>query len=80
MQAGPWVGYSSYFAIPGTGSTTTPVTCRALYVAAGGTVTVAPTVGGTQVTFATIPVGGILPVELNEGIVAVCPAGTVALQ
>jgi hypothetical protein len=66
-QAGPWASFSSFAAI--TPSSSTTVNCRALYVGGTGTVVVAPKVGGTLVTFTAVPVGAILPIELDQGIV-----------
>ena len=80
MQAGPWATYSSYAAI--TPSSTTLVNCRAIYVGGAGNVVVASKVGGTLTTFTAPPVGSILPIELNEGIVDASTTATllVALQ
>lgn len=78
MQAGPWASYSSYAAIAP--SATTTLNCRAIYCGGAGNVVVAPSLTGTQVTFAVLA-GTILPVELNQGIVASATAtGLVALQ
>jgi len=70
-----WMGgtYSSFAAIAP--SNTTPLTCRAIFAAGAGTIIVAPAVGGTQVTF-TVLAGSILPVELNQGIVAAASSAT----
>ena len=77
-----WMGgtYSSYKAI--VPSSTTPLNCRAIYVGGTGTVVVASAVGGTLVTFSAVPVGAILPIELNQGIVDASSTATflVALQ
>ncbi len=64
-----WLGgtYSSFKAI--TPSSTTPVTCRAIYVGGAGNVVVASAVGGALVTFTAPPVGTVLNIELNQGIV-----------
>ncbi len=80
MQAGPWATYSSYKAIAP--SSTTPLNCRAIYVGGAGNVVVASAVGGTLVTFTAPPVGSILPIELNQGIVDASSTATalVALQ
>lgn len=80
MQAGPWASYSSYAAI--TPSSTALINCRAIYVGGAGSVVVATKVGGTLVTFTAPPVGSILPIELNEGIVDATTTATllVALQ
>lgn len=59
--------YSSWQAV--TKSSTTMVTCRAIYVGGTGTVVVANAVGGTLVTFSAVPVGTLLPIELNQGII-----------
>jgi hypothetical protein len=85
MQAGPWASYSSF--APIAPSSTTPLSCRAIFVpsqAAAATVVVATKVLGTLVTF-NVPITGqpfILPVELNQGIVDVSSTATglVALQ
>ena len=80
MQAGPWASYSSYAAI--TPSSTVPLNCRAIYVGGTGTVVVSNKVGGTLTTFSAVPVGAILPIELNQGIVDASSTATllVALQ
>lgn len=80
MQAGPWATYSSYATI--TPSSATLVNCRAIYVGGAGNVVVAAKLGGTLVTFTAPPVGTILPIELNEGIVDATTTATllVALQ
>lgn len=72
-----WPGqYSSFAAV--TPSDTTTVTCRALYVVALGQITVASKVGGTPVSFgATVPVGSIIPIELNQGTINAATAATV---
>lgn len=76
-----WSGtYSSYAAI--TPSSTTALNCRAIYVGGAGNVVVASKVGGTLVTFTAPPVGSILPIELNQGIVDATSTATllIALQ
>jgi hypothetical protein len=80
MQAGPWATYSSYAAI--VPSSTTSLNCRAIYVGGTGTVVVANKVGGTLVTFSAVPIGAILPIELDQGIVDASSTATllVALQ
>lgn len=80
MQQGPWATYASFAAIAP--SSTTPVNCRAIYVGGAGNVVVASKVGGTLVTFTAPPVGEILPIELNQGIVDVSSTASlmVALQ
>jgi hypothetical protein len=80
MQNGPWASFSSYAAIAP--SSTTPITCRAIYVGGAGSVVVASKVGGTLVTFTAPPVGAILPIELDQGIVDATTTATllVALQ
>jgi hypothetical protein len=68
--------YGSFRAV--TPSDTTPVTCRAIYVASVGQITIASTVGGTAVSFgATVPVGTILPIMLEEGTINAATAATV---
>jgi hypothetical protein len=67
MQSGPWDSYSSFAAIAP--SSATSVTCRAIYVGGAGNVVVSNKVGGTLVTFTAVPVGTVLHVELNQGIV-----------
>jgi hypothetical protein len=78
-QAGPWASYSSYSAIAP--SSTTPLTCRAIYVGGAGNLVVATKVGGTLVTLAVLT-GAIIPIELAQGIVDVSSTATllVALQ
>jgi hypothetical protein len=74
-----WQGgtYSSFAAI--TPSATTPINCRAIFVGGAGNVVLATAVGGTQITFACVA-GQVLPIELNQGIVASATAtGLVAL-
>ncbi len=80
MQAGPWATYSSYAAI--VPSSSTMLNCRAIYVGGAGNVVVASKVGGTLVTFTAPPVGSILPIELDQGIVDATTTATllVALQ
>lgn len=77
-----WMGgtYSSYAAI--TPSSTTSLNCRAIYVGGTGAVVVSSKVGGTLVTFSAVPVGAILPIELDQGIVDATTTATllVALQ
>lgn len=64
-----WMGgtYSSFAAV--SPSSSAPINCRAIYVGATGTVVVASKVGGTLITFSAVPVGAILPIELNQGII-----------
>jgi len=64
-----WQGgtYSSFAAV--TPSDATPINCRAIYIGGAGNVTVTPKVGGTAVVFTAPPVGSILPIELNEGLI-----------
>jgi hypothetical protein len=64
-MAAPLETYASWKAV--TTSDTVPISCKAIYVGGTGDVTVAPSVGGTPVTFKAVPVGAILPIELNEG-------------
>ncbi len=79
-----WMGgtYSSFAAV--TPSDSTPINCRALYVAVTGTVVVTGGPIGAPigpVTFTAVPAGAILPIELNEGRVnaATTATGIVAL-
>ncbi len=58
------IGYTAV-----TKSDTTAVTCKALYVGTGGTVVIAPSVGGTAVSFVNVENGQILPIELKSGTV-----------
>lgn len=66
MQAGPWATYSSALAV--TPSDTVPVTCRAIYIGGAGNVTVTPK-GGIAVLFTAPPVGSILPIQLDQGLI-----------
>ena len=59
--------YGTFKAV--TTSSTVPISTRAIYVGGTGNVVVAPAVGGTLVTFTAVPVGTILPIELNDGII-----------
>ena len=67
MQAAPWATYSSASAV--TTSDTTPVNCRAIYVGGAGNVAVKTATGATAVTFTAPPVGSIIPVEINGGMI-----------
>lgn len=73
MQA--WQGgtYSSAFAV--TPSDTTLINCRAIYVGGAGNVTVTPK-GGTAVTFTAPPVGSILPMALDGGVINAATTAT----
>jgi hypothetical protein len=76
MQNAPWASYSTFRAV--TPSDTTSVTCRAIFVAVTGQITVAASIGGTPVSFgATTPVGTVLPIELNNGTINAATAATV---
>lgn len=66
MQAGPWATYSSALAV--VPSDTVPVTCRAIYIGGAGSVTVTPK-GGAAVVFTAPPVGSILPIQLDQGLI-----------
>lgn len=70
-----WMGgtYSSFAAV--TPSNTTLINCRAIFAAGAGTIVVAPSVNGTQVTF-TVIAGQVLPIELNQGIIAAASTAT----
>lgn len=59
--------YSSFQAV--TKSSSVPISCRAIYVGGTGNVVVASAVGGTLVTFSAVPVGAILPIALDQGII-----------
>lgn len=76
MQSLPLAGYSSFKAV--TPSDTTPINCRALFIATAGQLTVAAAPGGTAISFgATAPAGTIVPVELNNGTVNAATAAVV---
>lgn len=64
-----WSGgtYASFRAV--TPSDTTPINCRAIYIGGAGSVTVTAGIGGTPVLFTAPPVGAILPIELNQGLI-----------
>jgi hypothetical protein len=68
---GPWSGqYSSALALAP--SDTALVNCRAIYVGGAGNITIVQGPIGspeTAVTFTAVPVGTILPVEINGGLV-----------
>jgi hypothetical protein len=70
MQAGPWPTYSSAIAV--TPSDSTLVNCRAIYVGGAGNVTIVQGPIGAQETavlFTAPPVGSIIPVEINQGLI-----------
>lgn len=71
-----WQGgtYSSAFAV--TPSDTTLINCRAIYVGGAGNVTITPRTGGTAVVFTAPPVGSILPIELNQGLINAATTAT----
>lgn len=49
-------------------SDTTLITCRAIYVGGAGNVTVTPR-GGVAVTFTAPPVGSVIPIALDQGLI-----------
>ena len=57
--------YGSVVAI--TPSDTTPVTCRAIYVGGAGNVAIKTTASATAVTLTAVPVGSILPINIDGG-------------
>jgi hypothetical protein len=57
--------YSALAVVP---SDTTLVTCRAIYVGGAGNVTVTPR-GGVAVTFTAPPVGSVIPIALEQGLI-----------
>lgn len=62
-----WPGtFTSALAV--TPSDTVPVTCRAIYIGGAGNVTVTPK-GGIAVLFTAPPVGSILPIQLDQGLI-----------
>lgn len=62
-----WPGtYSSALAV--TPSDTVPVTCRAIYIGGAGNLTVTPK-GGVAVLFTALPVGSIIPIQLDQGFI-----------
>ncbi len=68
--------YPNFVAV--TPSDTTLVTCRAIFIATAGQLTIAKSVGGTPVSFgATAPAGTIIPVELNGGTINAATAAVV---
>lgn len=72
-----WPGqYSTFKAV--TPSDATPINCRALLVVVTGQITIAPSVGATPVSLgATMPVGAVIPIELNQGTINAATAATV---
>jgi len=72
--------YASW--VPITPSGTTQVTCRAIYVGGAGHVDVQSQEGGvfaTAVVFSAVPAGTILPIELNQGLVATSSTATLMI-
>ena len=69
--------YTGAFAI--TPSDTALVNCRAIYVGGAGDVAIKLTLGGTTVTFKAPPVGTILPIGLDQGIVAAATTATLLI-
>lgn len=59
-----------------TKSDTTILNCRAIYVGGAGDVTVKPQSGATAVTFKAPPVGTILPVQIDGGMVMAATTAT----
>lgn len=66
MQA--WQGGTYSSAIAVTPSDSTLINCRAIYVGGAGSITVTPK-GGTAVLFTAPPVGSILPIALDGGVI-----------
>jgi len=64
MQA-TFATYSTAAAV--TASDTTIVNCRAIYVGGAGAVAVKTQAGATAVTLAAVPVGTILPIQIDGG-------------
>lgn len=73
-MAAPLETYASWKAV--TTSDTVPISCKAIYVGGAGNVVVTPAVGGSAVTFTAPPVGSILPIELNQGLINTASTAT----
>jgi hypothetical protein len=63
-----WPGQASSFKAVVT-SSVNAISCRGIYVGGAGNVVVAPAVGAALVTFSAVPVGTILPIQLDQGII-----------
>lgn len=59
--------FGSAFAV--TPSDTTSINCRAIYVGGAGNVAVKTSAGATAVTFTAPPVGSIIPVGIDGGMI-----------
>lgn len=59
--------YGSAIAV--TTSDTVPISCRAIYVGGAGNVAVKTVSGATAVTFTAPPVGTILPIMIDGGMI-----------
>lgn len=57
--------YGSFAAV--TPSDSTLINCRAIYVGGAGAVAVAASASASAVTLAAVPVGTILPINLEQG-------------
>jgi hypothetical protein len=58
--------YSSFVAV--TPSDTALISCRAIYIGLSGNLAVNfASSGGSSVTLLSVPTGGIIPLELNQG-------------
>lgn len=63
-----WNGGAYSSAVAVAPSDATLVTCRAIYVGGAGNVTITPK-GGIAVLFTAPPVGSILPIGLDQGLI-----------
>lgn len=63
-----WMGGTYSSAVAVTPSDTTLINCRAIYVGGAGNVTVTPK-GGSAVLFTAPPVGSIIPIALDGGLI-----------
>ena len=59
--------YGSFVAV--TPSDSVPISCRAIYIGGAGNVTVKANAGATGVVFTAPPVGTILPLNLDQGLI-----------
>ena len=62
-----FASYGSAFAV--TPSDTTVINCRAIYVGGAGNVAIKPVSQATAVTFTAPPVGTIIPINIDGGMI-----------
>lgn len=66
--------YTGAFAI--TPSATTLVNCRAIYVGGAGNIDIKTSAGASTVTFTAPPVGSIIPLGLDQGLILATSTAT----